>query len=299
MGWSELKVWRIEADKVRVLIRDVRRLLKLYQAEDAQAEALLELAQQAREPGWWHQYADGAIPQWFQAYVGLEAGAASLRMYDAELMPGLLQTAEYYRAFMRTDPAASDDQETERKAEVRITRQKRLTTPDAPHLWAVLNEAALRRVVGGRDVMRAQLTHLAEMTALDRVTMQVLPFAVGAHPAMDGSFKILGFPEPSDPEVVYLENQAGSLYLEKPEQVRRYTLMFDYLRAQALPSRPPSGSVTGNCSRTRRARTSWSSCATARTRTARCSASPGPSGTRSSPASGTASSTSPDPRPRG
>lgn len=235
MGWSDLKVWRIEADKVRVLLRDVKRLLKLYGVKEEQAEAMLELAQQAREPGWWHQYADGAIPQWFQTYVGLEDGAVSLQRYDSEMVTGLLQTPEYYRAFMRTDPAASNDPEIERKIEVRLTRQRRLTEQDAPHLWAILNEAVLRRAVGGQEVMRAQLAHLAEMASLDSVTMQVLPFAVGAHPAMNESFMMLSFPESSDADMVYLENQAGSLYLEKPQQVQRYRLMFDYLRAQALP----------------------------------------------------------------
>jgi transcriptional regulator with XRE-family HTH domain len=233
MGWSVAKVYRLEGDKVRILVRDVGRLLKLYKISGLQADAVLELARQARLKDWWQQYS-GAIPEWFQFYIGLEAAASAVRGYESELVPGLLQTEQYVRAIMSTAPARGDNDETERQITVRMERQKRLTAADAPVLWAVLNEGVIRRAVGGAQVMRAQLHHLAEMSMLGNVTVQVLTYDAGAHPAMHGAFWTLEFPDPIDPNVVYVEAQTGALYLEKPEDVARYSLMFDYLRAQAL-----------------------------------------------------------------
>ena len=175
-----------------------------------------------------------AIPEWFQVYVGLEAEASSVRVYEAELVDGLLQTPDYYRAFLRAAPAAGSQEQADRKIEVRLARQERLTGEDPPEYWAVLNEAVIRRVVGGAEVMRTQLNHIADMAVLPHVNVQVLPFAAGVHPAMDGSFRILGFPEPGDPDVVYLENQAGSLYLEEAAEIDRYARMFSHLIAKAL-----------------------------------------------------------------
>ena len=233
MGWSVAKVYRLEGDKVRILVRDVGRLLRLYKIGGAQAEAVLELARQARVKDWWHQYS-GAIPEWFQFYVGLEAAVSAMHGYDSELVPGLLQTEQYVRAIMSTAPVRDDNDETERQITVRMERQKRLTAADAPFLWAVLNEGVIRRTVGGTQVMRTQLRHLADMSTLGNVTVQVLTFDAGAHSAMHGAFKVMRFPEPVDPDVVYVEAQTGALYLEKPEDVARYSLIFDYLRAQAL-----------------------------------------------------------------
>lgn len=232
MGWSVAKVYRIEGDKVRILVRDVERLLRLYKINGGEREAVVELARQARLKDWWQQYS-GTIPEWFQFYVGLEAAATGLRGYESELVTGLLQTEQYARAIMSTAPVPDDD-DVERQIAVRMERQKRLTSDDPLTVWLVLNEAVIRRVVGGPGVMHGQLAHLAELSALKNVTLQVLPYAAGAHPAMHGAFYMVGFPEPVDPDVVYLEQQTGALYLEKPEDVRRYSLMFDYLRAQAL-----------------------------------------------------------------
>jgi hypothetical protein len=170
-------------------------------------EALLTLSRQAKERGWWQSYVS-AIPEWFQVYVGLEAEASTVHLYESELVDGLLQTPGYYRTFLRAAPAAAGENEAERKIEVRLARQERLTSDDPPEYWAVLNEAVIRRVVGGAEVMRAQLGHITEMARLPHVNVQVLPFSAGVHPAMDGSFRILGFPEAADPDVVYLENQA-------------------------------------------------------------------------------------------
>jgi transcriptional regulator with XRE-family HTH domain len=234
MGWSVAKVYRIEGDRVRILARDVQRLLKLYGISGEQAEAVMELARMARVKDWWHQYS-GAIPEWFQFYVGLEAATSAMQEYNAELVTGLLQTEAYARAVMAAAMRAdTDDHEIDRQIAVRMERQKRLTAPDAPTLWAIMNEAVLHRQVGGPQAMRDQLAHIHQIAGRPNVTIQVLPFTAGAHPAMLGSFTLMQFPDPADPDVVYLETGTGALYLEKPEDVRRYSLMIDYLRAQAL-----------------------------------------------------------------
>jgi transcriptional regulator with XRE-family HTH domain len=212
---------------------DLRLLLDIYDVQGERRETLLTLSRQAKERGWWQSYAS-AIPEWFQVYVGLEAEASSVHVYESELVDGLLQTADYYRAFLRAAPAAADVDEADRKIEVRLARQERLTGDDPPDYWAVLNEAVIRRVVGGADVMRKQLDHIAELSELPHVNVQVLPFSAGVHPAMDGGFRILGFPESADPDVVYLENQAGSLYLEEEPEIDRYARMFSHLIAKAL-----------------------------------------------------------------
>ena len=212
---------------------DLRFLLDIYQVTGQERDALLALCRQARERGWWHTYGD-AVPDWFQVYLGLETEARTIRVYEPELVHGLMQTADYPRTFLRTAPAASTEEETERKIAVRQARQERLTGDDPPSYWAVLNEAVIRRAVGGAEVMRAQLERIAELADLPHVTVQVLPFSAGTHPAMEGGFRILGFPETTDPDVVYQENQTGGLYLEKPEEIDRYTLMFNHLMAKAL-----------------------------------------------------------------
>lgn len=212
---------------------DLRLLLDIYDVHGDRREALLTLARQGKERGWWQAYSS-AVPEWFQVYVGLESEAASIRNYTAELIDGLLQTADYYRSFLQTAPAVGSDDEIKRKIDVRLARQERLTGDDPPEYWVVLNEAVVRRVVGGAEVMQKQLEHIAEIAKLDHVTVQVLPFSAGVHPAMDGAFSILGFPEPTDPDIVYLENQAGSLYLEQEAEIDRYERMFRQLIAKAL-----------------------------------------------------------------
>jgi transcriptional regulator with XRE-family HTH domain len=231
IGPSGISRWETGDRSVRPT--DLRFLLDIYDVHGEEREALLTLARQARERGWWHTYGD-AIPNWFQVYVGLEAEATNIHGYASELVPGPLQTVDYHRTFLGTIPAAFSDEETERIVTVRQSRQQRLLGEDPPEYWAVLNEAVIRRVVGGPEVMRAQLDRIAEMAKLKHITIQVLPFSAGVHPAMDGSFWILGFPEPPDPDVVYQENKMGGLYLEKQEEVDRYTLMFNHLMAIAL-----------------------------------------------------------------
>ena len=172
---------------------DLRLLLDIYDVHGERREALLTLSRQSKERGWWQSYAS-AIPEWFQVYVGLEAEASSVHVYESELVDGLLQTADYYRAFLRTAPAAVDGEEAERKIEVRLARQELLTGEDPPEYWAVLNEAVIRRVVGGADAMRKQLDHITDMAKLPHVNIQVLPFSAGVHPAMDGAFRDPGVP---------------------------------------------------------------------------------------------------------
>jgi transcriptional regulator with XRE-family HTH domain len=222
---------RWETGERSVRPTDVRLLLDIYGVTGDEREALLSLARQAKERGWWQAFGT-SVPSWFQFYVGLESEASAIHEYSAELVPGLLQTADYYRAFLGTAPG--DPRITGKEVEVRTARQERLTSDDPPEFWVVLNEAVVRRNVGGSAVMRAQLDHLAKLSDLPGITIQVLPFSAGVHPAMDGSFSILGFPLPADPAVVYMENQAGSVYLEEAADVARFSRMFSHLIAKAL-----------------------------------------------------------------
>ncbi|MFB9802422.1 DUF5753 domain-containing protein, partial [Streptomonospora salina] len=181
----------------------------------------------------WHQY-DGAIPEWFQFYVGLENEASAVHEYQLSLVPGLLQTEAYMRAILSTAPVTDSDDGIDRQVAVRLARQARVTAQEPVTLWIVLDEGVIRRLVGGRAVMREQIEHLIAMGELRNVTLQICPFNKGEHASMLGSFKILQFPQDEDPDVVYLEEQTGSLYVEKLEEVRRYSLMFDHLREKAI-----------------------------------------------------------------
>jgi hypothetical protein len=233
MGWAESKLYRIENDKSRILQRDVKRLIRLYAVEEEQSEVLIELARLAAEPDWWHQYS-GAIPEWFHVYVVLESSSTEINGYESELVPGIMQSEGYARAIMSTAPAPYSDEDLESTVTVRSNRQSRLTGDNPLKLWLVINEAVIRRVVGGREVMREQIQHVIKVAGQKNVTLQVLPFSVGEHGAMLGAFNILKFADPSDPDKVYMENHIGALYTQKEHEVDRYRLMFDHLRAQAL-----------------------------------------------------------------
>jgi len=235
LEWSTAKISRIENSRVSVLPRDVKFLLGVYGLTDRDPawDVMLTLARESRERGWWHQYGD-AVPDWFEVYVGLEADATSISAYHTEFVPGLIQTADYARAITRAKLSDVTDDDLERIVGVRMERQKILTSDDGPHVWFVINEAVVRRVVGGPQVMRGQLDRLMAVADLPRVQLQVLPFDAGAHASMDGSFSILAFPEQADPQVVYMEYLTGALYLEKPADTDRYRLVVDHLRATAL-----------------------------------------------------------------
>lgn len=231
---SVSKVSRMENGRVPVRTRDVADLLNLYQVTDGERrEALLALARESRRHGWWHSYHD-VVPAWFEIYIGLEGDASSISVYESQLVDGLLQTAEYARQVIRAaDPGTSED-EVERKVALRLDRQARLVADSAPRLWVILDEAVLRRSVGGPEVMRRQLEFLVKRSELPNVTIQVLPFAAGAHAGLGSTFAILSFPDSGDHDVVYIEETAGSLYLERPSEIRRYRSKLDHLLAAAL-----------------------------------------------------------------
>jgi len=230
--WSASKVSRIETARVAVRARDVADLCDLYGVSPDRRDTLMTLARASRERGWWQQYSD-VKDEAFQSYVALEAEAARHRSYSTELVHGLLQTEAYAHAVVRSTLVEGSDEQVQRAVELRMVRRRRLDEEPPLRVWTVLNEAALRCRVGGREVMRAQLLHLAEQAARPTITVQVLPAAAGAHTAMHGPFVILQFPESGDPDVVYLEHRAASLYLEQSGEVQTYDLAFQHLLAKA------------------------------------------------------------------
>src|ERR1700689_598298 len=211
---SHSKISRMEHGRVGFKERDVADLLTLYGVTDgAERAALLNLAREANTPGWWHAYSD-ILPSWLESYVGLEAAASVVRTYEVQFVPGLLQIEGYARALIRQG-AATNEEEINRRAELRVSRQEVLGGPNPPQLWAVVDEGALRRPVGGREVVREQLQHLIEMADHPAVTLQILPFHAGPHSAMGGPFTILRFAEPDLHDVVYLDQQTSRPYRDK------------------------------------------------------------------------------------
>ncbi|WP_246121973.1 helix-turn-helix domain-containing protein [Pseudonocardia cypriaca] len=227
---SPAKISRLELGRVGFKERDVADLLTCYGVRDpAERAQFLDLARQANTPGWWHRYAD-LLPSWFETYLGLEQAASVIRNYELQFVPGLLQTRDYARAVTmlgHTDPV-----EVERRVELRMQRQALLTGPHPPTLWAVVDEAALRRSLMGREQSRAQLTHLIEMNELPNISLQVAPFSYGGHAAAGGPFAILRFAEPDLPDIVYLEQLTSALYLDKRADVEHYAAVMDRLCAQ-------------------------------------------------------------------
>ena len=231
---SHSKISRMEHGRVGFKERDVADLLTLYGVTDNEERAaLLNLVREANTPGWWHAYAD-IVPSWLQPYVGLEAAASVIRTYQIQLVPGLLQTEGYARALIRQGSATSDE-EIARRSELRASRQEILRRPDAPQLWVVIDEAALRRPVGSREIVRDQLEYLIEMADHPAVTLQILPFSVNTHLAMCGPFTILRFAEPDLQNVVYVEQLTSALYLDKPAEVDGYLEVMEQLCLQAEP----------------------------------------------------------------
>jgi transcriptional regulator with XRE-family HTH domain len=240
VGISKSALSRIENAQVSVMPPVASKLLELYGVESPDIEALVQVAREARKRGWWQAY-DDVLPEWFEVYVGLEAEAAEIKKFEPQLVPGLLQTADYARAVVRVEHPDAPDEEVNRRVELRMKRQE---TSKPPRLWVVLDEAALRRPVGGNEVMRAQLQRLVEAAKVPGNTIQVLAFAAGEHSSMGSSFSILSFPEPTDPGVVYVETRAGSLYLEG-QQVREYTAVFQHLVATALGQKESTAMIAG------------------------------------------------------
>jgi transcriptional regulator with XRE-family HTH domain len=230
---SASKISRVETGRVSVSPRDVRDMLELYNVPAAQREGLVQLARDSRQKGWWHAFSDTMQPQ-FATYVGLESAASEIRIYEVSLIPGLLQTEDYARAVIRSGMMSSPGDDVERAVALRMARQPAMTRDDPPKVWAVVDEAALRRRVGGSGLMRLQLEHLLAQAALPNVAVQVIPFTGGAHPAMGRPFIILVFPERVDTDVVYLEDLTSALYVEDVAEVDRYNVFFNHLRATAL-----------------------------------------------------------------
>jgi len=230
---SHSKISRLEHGRVGFKERDVADLLTLYSVTDGEERAaLLNLAKEANTPGWWHAYSD-VLPTWVEAYIGLEAAASIVRTYQTQFVPGLLQTEGYARSLLHTGYPSVTEDELSRRSELRVSRQEILGRPGAPQLWAVIDEGALRRPVGGPDAMREQLTHLLDMAEHPAVTIQVLPFKVGGHSACGGPFTILRFAEPDLNDVVYVEQLTTALYLDKPGDVDRYLDAMEQLCLQA------------------------------------------------------------------
>jgi transcriptional regulator with XRE-family HTH domain len=237
LEWPGSKVSRIENRQVGVSPRDLRKLLDLYHVENgAYREELLEMGRRATERGWWQSYSSSVVTGPYASLIGLEAEAATIRSYEPELVPGLLQTADYARAILRAGRPTDTTKEIDRRVEVRLERQEVLTRtdPPPPKVNIVLNEGVLARRVGGPGIMRAQIEQLLRERDRANVAIQILPFSAGEHPAMLGPFYMLTFLDPADPGAVHIETISGSQGLEKPEDVRAYEVVWDAIQAKAV-----------------------------------------------------------------
>ena len=235
---SHSKISRLETGRVGFKDRDIVDLLTFYGVTDEkEREALRSLAARANSPGWWHDYSD-ILPSWFEAYVGLEEAASQIRAYEVQFVPGLLQTEDYARAV--TMLGYSNPREINRRVSLRLARQAVLTRDDPPSLWVVLDEAVLRRPIGGANAMRAQLKHLIEMSQRPNVSIQVVPFKAGGHAAAGGPFSLLRFAEYDLPDVVYLEQLTSAQYLDKQDVVDGYLAVMERL---CIDAATPANSI--------------------------------------------------------
>src|SRR5690348_8254490 len=232
LEWSEAKMWRIETGQTSLRSLDVEAMCKIYGAPADLTEALMGLAKETKARGWWHAYGD-VIPEGFDVYIGLEEAASQLAWYESELIPGLLQTEGYAHTVIRADNPGVDEEEISRRVHVRMARQPLIRRATAPlHLQVALNEAILRRPIGGPQIMAGQLERLAELSELPNVSLRVAPFSAGLHPGvMSNPFVILRFPvngdgRESEPATVYIDGFTGALYLDKPAEVDRYAQAF-------------------------------------------------------------------------
>lgn len=244
---SGTRISRIETGRISVRPGDVRELLEVYGITGDRADALVELAREARRKGWWHRFGP-VMPSWLEPYLGLEAEAARLRDFQSMVLPGLVQTEDYTRAILRAAPDAGSAGDIEQQVALRMERQAVLDGAAPPELGLVLSEGALRVQVGGPGVMRAQLRKLAEVAGHGQVTLQVLPAGAAAHVQAVSPFTILDFADPADPPVVYTEHLTGSLVLDNPGEVRAYTAVFERLRAEALPPGPSLDLIAASAS---------------------------------------------------
>ena len=230
---SHAKISRLELGRVGFKERDIVDLLALYGVTDeAERATIMELMRQANTRGWWQQHSD-LLPSWFEMYLRLEQVSKVIRTYQVQFVPGLIQNEEYAREVIRHGHRSRSDNEIDRRVQLRMDRQKMLHEPDAPRLWAVIDEAALTRPFGPARVMRSQIEHLLEVSEAPNVDVQVLPFRSGAHAAAGGSFTILRFAEPDLPDIVYLEQLTSAVYLDKPADVELYRRAMDRIATAA------------------------------------------------------------------
>jgi transcriptional regulator with XRE-family HTH domain len=240
LEWSETKIWRIETGQTSLRSFDVEVMCRVYRVQADMTAALMGLAKETKARGWWQAYGD-AVPEWFDLYVGLEAAASKLFLYEQDLVPGLFQVPDYARTLIKADHPDESDEDADRRVGLRMARQALVRrTIDPPALQVALNESVLRRPVGGAAVMAAQLRRLAEASDLQNVSLRVVPFAVGYHPGIvSGSFNVLRFPlngggQESEPPTVYADLYTGALYLDKPNEIERYAEAFAGIWQHAL-----------------------------------------------------------------
>lgn len=240
LEWSEAKIWRIETGQTSMRSLDVDQMCRIYGAPEDMTHALMALAKETKGKGWWHSYGD-VIPEWFDLYIGLEESAETLSWYSSELVPGLLQTPDYARVLIQNHDQDASEDEVERRVQVRSARQTLLTRRTAaPTVKVALNEAVVRRPVGGRRVMSGQLSRLAEINDLPNVDVRIVPFSAGFHGGvLSGPFVMMEFPSNGDgrnnePTTVYKESFTGALYLDKPAEIERYDSAFRGIWTTAL-----------------------------------------------------------------
>ena len=238
-GTTASTISKIENAKHSVQLAHIKLLLQLYGVEPPESDEILRLAREANQRGWWTSSSYGdTLPKWFRDYVGLENDAEEIWTYDPETIHGLLQTPDYVRSVVAAAQPGSSAADLERSVDLRQARQDKLHGDNPPKLSVVLGEGALRRVVGSSEIMAGQLDTLLQLIKLDHVSLRVLPFAAGAHPAMASPFILLRFDdEPDDMNVVYLEHDTGALYLERPADIERYTWIFTEACRLALSER--------------------------------------------------------------
>ncbi|MCF3137294.1 helix-turn-helix domain-containing protein [Streptomyces olivochromogenes] len=239
IGVSHSTIRRMEAAKVaRLRLADVEKLLQTYGVTDQQElDTFLQSVREANKRGWWHTYRD-VMPDWFAAYLSLEQAALQIRAYENQFVHGLLQTEDYARALLTAGNPHAPAEATARRVALRMRRQELLTRDGPPRVWVVMDETVLRWPVGGAEVMRAQIDHLIEVNRLPHVTVQIMAFANGPHPAMRaGAFHLFRFRAPELPDIVYLGGLVGAVYLDKGDDVVVYREALDRLAAQAAPAR--------------------------------------------------------------
>jgi transcriptional regulator with XRE-family HTH domain len=235
LGWHQTKVSRIETGRSGVKTADLHRILDLFEVEDDALRSAFEgLAREGKRRGWWQNYREVLAPE-YADYIGIEAEACTLRNFESAVVPGLLQTPDYARSLIAALRPELSRGQIDALVDVRVARQAVLTKEQPVEVWAILDEAVLRRAVGGHSVMRGQMRRLLESAERPNVTLQVLPFGIGAHDALHGGFVVFGFPEPADMDIVCVENMTSTLYVEELSDVARYVKAFERLRAVALP----------------------------------------------------------------